>query len=160
MSCSIIVARKEMYKMFRDRWVARSASIANGSPSYIPYVYYDGLTTKKNPPTNLFHVELQMISGKETPACFRTNVDGLQNQRYNCTGVLECCIFCPLTDVKNADKGYNLSVVARDAYSAKESPSGVHFYDVSIKGPIKYNDTFAKFLIKTDYQYFDVRTSA
>lgn len=160
MSCSIITAKDEMYAMFKSRWDSRSGTIVNSTTPYIPHVYYDGLNTPAKPPTNLFCAKIEMNSKKESPSCFRNNLDGLQNVRYNCTGLLEINIFCPLSDKENADKGLRLSIVARDSYSAKQSPSGVNFYNVSIKGPIKYSEVFAKFTITTDYKYFDVRTSA
>jgi hypothetical protein len=140
--------------MFNTRWQAKTFAIVG----YIPDVSYPGMETTLKPPTGIYYASAKIIPSGEKQSTFRSNVDGLQNVRYNNFGILQFVIFCPISDAQNAYKGRLLGIVARDAFTGKESPSGVRFFSAVLTEP-RVTEVFNKFTVNIDYNYDDVRSS-
>src|SRR5574343_2089556 len=141
MSLTYPEAIDEMFLMLKTAW-------ANSSPSILPYVpniSYPGIETPSVPVSGKYHAKADIYPVSEKQRTLSTNVDIGGGRRYNNRGILKLQIMCPLSDVRNAEIGIKLGILARDAFRGKHSPCGIVFYNAVVI-PSMPSEVFSKYI--------------
>lgn len=112
-------ALSEIFGVFNAAW-----ENSVGIVGYKPHVLWYGSEEKELPDRAKFWCR---VSHKVLSSVQDTLRNGEHGQRYRTRGILTVQIFCPYTVSKGITLGRGLAVLARNAYTNKQTASGVWF---------------------------------
>lgn len=116
-----------MFGLFKSAWDTGAAVIVGE----VPEVRWQNVpeTTKPDPAKYFARVSQQPVTSRQSS--LSNCVGEPQQRRYETAGVLFIQLFFPKTDDQAADRGRQLSVLARAAYRGK-TVGGIEFKNVRI----------------------------
>ena len=148
MSLTYPQAIDEIFAMFKTAWDAQTTAIVG----YIPAVLYPGIESTSVPASGKYFVKADVLPVKERQKTLAVNVDIPTGRRYNNMGIVRFQIMCPLSDVRNAEKGVDLGILVRNAFRGKESPCGIVFHNAVVT-PSYPSEVFSKYIVTIEYNF-------
>ncbi len=129
MTTEYVVARKEMFALFKETWDAGSLAIAG----YIPEVRYQGVEKAEKPPTGKHWARISTQVVTEMQASLSNNVFEAGKKRFEVAGLVIVQLFAPKSVATGFDELAKLGQVARGAFRGRKTASNeVWFYNARI----------------------------
>lgn len=141
----------DMFKTFNDAWQAGAAAVVGS----IPTVYWHGVESSVNPPTNVYWVRVSTQTVLERQTTFKSGIAPSENRRYTAQGLLFIQLFCPMSDSQSMDRGRRLAVLARDAFRGAETVNGVWFRNARIN-ELPPEENSYRFNVVVEYVFDDL----
>ena len=156
MTSTYIEAYNEMVKMLNDAWTTGTPAIT----TYIPDINWQGNEYEGEQFVDKYYATFEVQVVDEVQKTLQGSLDGNGARRYNNIGVVIIDIYAPISISNHMLKLRELSVVARNAFRGKESPSGVVFYNAKFVeaglATAASSSNFYKSVVTAEYSFDDI----
>ena len=145
MSTTYANAVSEMFERFYTVWQVDSIGVVGS----VPEVRWQGVETGEKPNFDSYWARVSQETVDEQQSTLRNGGTG---QRYRTDGLLFVQIFCPKSDPQGMENGRALAVIARNAFRAHTTPSGVWFRNPRIS-ELEAEEKWLRLNVLVQYQY-------
>lgn len=141
--------RDEAFNLFLTDWNAKTAIISGTDPYRIEW---PGVDSGSPPSPREAWARVTYRESRSTQTSFTPGAA----KRYTRRGRITVQVFAPLAEGKGTTLAETLSIIARDAFEGKQTPSGVWFHAVTSQD-IGRSTSWYQFNVVAEFEYDEIK---